>query len=245
MATTFNPNGYNRTQIEQALQGGMYYAQERSDINTSLSEFDEFRVATQDAYLDLSGNLSEHKASNVTSFATVDSQMENVKDILFQIVYRGSNNRLDLTSATLTVGAGATGSIENGVLTLRKTAVTDADVTITISGFKLDGGSGVSYYVNTGDDLNSENEIIEMHVYGDEVNNDRNPITITSNNDSMLYYNVSISSNINSGLIEIMIDKDYASSVYFHVIPTFAKKLYRKEFSMPYFKSIAEVSSNE
>ena len=215
----FNPNGYSKQEIADALK----YA-----VN------DHLTVEQHSAQIQLLANQISNGISNL---------QENTIDLLRQIIYKGSANKLHLENATLTVPevTGLTASLENGIITVRKTAVTSEDVTITLTGIALAAGE---YYLSTGDSLNSRNEILSMLVY----ENDGSYLTTVSNTDDVSASHMAqISTAITSsgdGKLEIVIDKSYTSHVYFAVTPMFSETIFDKAFAMPYFKSLSEVSAD-
>ena len=225
----FNPNGYSKQEIADALK----YA-----VN------DHLTVEQHSAQIQLLANQISNGISNL---------QENTIDLLRQIIYKGSANKLHLENATLTVPEvpgpdpeepevlGLTATLEDGIVTIRKIVETSEDVTITLSGIELAAGE---YYLSTGDSLNNRNEILSMLVY----ENDGSYLTTVSNNDDVSASHMAqISTAITSsgdGKLEIVIDKSYTSHVYFAVTPMFSETIFDKAFAMPYFKSLSEVSAD-
>lgn len=212
----FNPNGYTKQEIADALK----YA--TNDHET---------VEQHAAMIQLLANQISNGLSKL---------QENTIDIMQQIAYKGSANSLHLENATLTVPevTGVNASMENGVITARKTDVTSDNVTLTITGFTLAAGS---YFISIGDTLNSDDDICIMYVYDD---NDA-LIAIVSNTDDVgVGHSTTLSSDITNGKIELELDKTYASHVYFSTTPMFSETLFDKSFVMPYFPSLIEVNSN-
>ena len=211
---TFNPNGYTKQEIADAL-----------------------RYATNDHLtVEQHSSLIQLLSSQISN--GLKKLQENTIDVLTQIIYKGSANKLHLENATLTVPSvsGVSASMENGVITARKTDVTSDNVTLTITGFTLAAGT---YFISIGDTLNSDDDICIMYVYDD---NDA-LIAIVSNTDGV-NVGTNIISDITNGKIEITIDKDYASHVYFSTTPMFSETLFDKSFVMPYFPSLLEVNNN-
>ena len=224
---TFNPEGYSKQEIADALK----YA--TNDHET---------VEQHAAMIQLLSNQISNGLSKL---------QENTIDIMQQIAYKGSANRLHLENATLTVPEvpgpnpeenpevlGLTATLEDGIVTIRKIVETAEDVTITVSGIKLAAGG---YYMSVGDSLNSRDDIISMLAYG---NNDEYIAVVTNTDDISVTHYVTISSDITNGKLEFVIDKDYVSHVYFTVTPMFSETIFDKAFVMPYFKSLSEVSED-
>jgi hypothetical protein len=243
MATTFNPHNYSRSDFEAALSGGKDYYEDKRGILDSLSTINGTVASLQKSVGDVSSDLALHKQSNDSNFSTVNSKISSIKDLLDQVIYKGSNNRIDLTGATIsTVSSDVTASLSGGILTFRKTSTTSSDSSIVITGVAIEAGS---YYVSTGDNLNSDDEIVSMSILDHSGTAVGYPV---SNTDDMIDHYVTIAEMApgegetdTTGSIEITIDKDFSSHVYYRMIPVCAVDIYDKEFSTPKFSAITEV----
>lgn len=219
MAETFNPNGYSAAQIAKALE----YA---SDDHDAVQRYAEQLQL-------LAGMIGECKGDT--------QQLQNdVINLLKQIIYKGSANKLHLETATITVPsvAGLSADLSHGVIKFRKTDITADDVTIVLEGAALEAGE---YYLSVGDTLDSSDDVIGMYIYDD---NDEFLTFATNTDDVGVGHTLSLSSAITHGKIEFKIDKSYASHVYFEVTPMFSTELFDKAFVMPYFQSLSEVSAD-
>jgi hypothetical protein len=212
----FNPNGYSEQEIADALK---YATNDHLTVEQHSTQIQLLTTTIRDGIADL---------------------QENTIDLFRQIIYKGSANKLHLEDATLTVPevTGLTATLANGIITIRKTAATTEDVTITLTGIALAAGE---YYLSTGDSLNSRNEILSMLVYDD---NDSYLTVVANNDDIGQDHTINLSTAIEDGKLEFVIDKSYASHVYFTVTPMFSPELFDKAFVMPYFQSLSEVSAD-
>lgn len=212
---TFNPNGYTKQKIADTL---------RDATNDHLT-------------VEQHTSLIQLLASQIGN--GLKKLQENTLDILTQIIYKGSANKLHLENATLTVPSvsGVSASMESGVITVRKTQETADDVTLTLTGIEVAAGT---YFLSTGDTLDSKDEIFLMYIYDD--NDDLQ--AVISNTDDIVGHALTLNSAITNGKIEITIDKDYASYVYFNVTPVFSVSIFDKAFALPNFPSLLEVNSN-
>lgn len=242
MATTFNPLNYSRSDFEAALTGGKNYYEDKRGILDSLSTINGTVASLQESVGDISSDLALHKQSNDSNFSTVNSKISSIKDLLDQVIYKGSNNRIDLTGATVsTVSSDVTATLSGGVLTFRKASVSSSDSSIVITGVAIEAGS---YYVSTGDNLNSDDEIVFMSILDHSGTAVGYPVC---NTDDMTDHYVTIDTTMapgetdTTGSIEITIDKDFSSHVYYKLIPVCAVDIYDKEFSTPKFSAITEV----
>lgn len=242
MATTFNPNNYSRSQIEDALKGGMDYYGDKSGIDTALSAM-ETSINDIGYTLTATGNeLTRHEESSADTFNYIIRKIAAIQDLFDQVIYKGSNNRLDLSSATITeVSSDITATLSNGVLTVRKPSVTQADCSIVISGVKIEAGE---YYICTGDDLDSEDQIFSMTIKDHSGEAIHYPV-YNNDDDMSIHYaefpSMQSGETDTTGSIVIYINKDYYNHVYFHIIPTCAITPYDKSFSSPRFPSLMEV----
>lgn len=212
----FNPYGYTKQQIADALKNAI---NDHLTVEQQATQIQLLATQIRDGIADL---------------------QENTIDLFRQIIYKGSANKLHLENAALTVPevTGLTATLENGIITIRKTAETAEDVTITLTGIALAAGS---YYISTGDSLNSRNDILSMLVYGD---NDSYQTVVANTDDIGQDHTLDLNSAITDGKLEFVIDKSYASHLYFTVTPMFSPELFGKAFVMPYFQSLSEVSAD-
>lgn len=244
MASTFNPLNFSRSDFEVALGGGRDYANAKDDIHDDIttleSDVDALTRSTEsisDTLTALTGSFASHVDDNKDSFA-------EVKDLIERIIYKGSNNQIDLSGATVSlVPSDINVSMEyDGVLKFIKPSVTENDWTITISGFALAVGE---YYKSTGDDIPSNaGEVVTMTFWNGPSGESGSdwigyPVVNTDPIDQSVYSNVTTA--VSNGDIVIKIDKNYTTNVWRHLVPTCALKPYDKAYSMPKFSPISGV----
>lgn len=242
MATTFNPNGYSRNDFKDALSGGMDYHNEKETLQRQINTLNTNDAAQNGYITELQTALTQHISSNEASFTKVNNSFDEITDIFSQIIYKGSNNRLDLSGATMTLSpSGINVQIENGVIKFQKSSVTESDWVITLSGFALEAGE---FYGSTGDDIPiSAGNVVEMTLYnGPSGDSGTTWFCKTVNTDVIgVTTAMALSSAVSNGDAVIVIDKDYHDTVRHILIPTAAKDVYDKSFSMPKFPAISEV----
>lgn len=243
MATTFNPLEFNRADFTTALGGGRDYAAKQGGIDNDIASLKTRTTALEGTASDYNIHViwanqwtGDHEADNKESFSSV-------KDILEQIIYKGSNNQIDLSGTTLSFSPSGIDdyvSIENGVITFIKPSASETDWEITVSGFTLATGG---YYKCTGDDIPSDaGAVVDMLFWDGPKGSPSDWLGYSvKNTDSMdvCYYEVETA--VSNGDIVITIDKDYVTNVWRHLVPTFAKKPYDKEWSLPKFDPLSGV----
>jgi hypothetical protein len=243
MATTFNPLDFNRADFNTALGGGRDYAAKQGAIDSDIASLKTSMTDATATINSILNDVQQHKASNVTSFNKVDDDFSSVKDILEQIIYKGSNNQIDLSGATLSFSPSGIDdylSIDNGVITFIKPAASETDWEITVSGFTLATGG---YYKCTGDDIPSDaGEVVDMQFWDGPKGSPSDWLGVSvKNTDDMSGFYYEVENAVSNGDIVITIDKDYVTNVWRHLVPTFAKELYDKEWSLPKFSPLSGV----
>ena len=243
--STFCPNNYNKTQIAEALKRGYDSSSLISGVDTRVTSIEDWKTNTAaPAISSLQSGVGTLSTSVTNLTRKVDNNDADIIDILNQIVWKGSINVLDLSSSELTIDTQSDdfeATIKNGVIIAKKRATTSVDMQFTLDNLVIDAGD---YYACIGDNLGSSSNIYQMAIYDD---NDT-IIALFSNNDgsSVSDRGLTISNNITDGKIVFTLDKNYASNTYFQTIPIISEtNNFDKDFIMPYFKPLAEVSQVE
>lgn len=112
---TFNPNSYGDTQIANALK---------------------YALEDHAAIPEMQSDIAAH-TSSISALRTANARL---LDLLNQIIYRGSDNVLQLVDATVTTTEGITATLTNGILHIVQDAVSD-DQTVTLSGIDIPAGT--------------------------------------------------------------------------------------------------------
>ena len=249
MASTFNPNEFTRSDFEMALSGGKNYWSDKGNIVdplvSTVSAMSETVTNTALSLEILTSNFDQHVYDNGVSFSEVNAKInekfEALRELIEEIIYKGSNNQLDLSNSTFSVvPSDVDVTYDNGVITFTKPSTTQDPWVITISGVAIEAGT---YYMSTGDDLGTTHGMIQamvMNLYDDNDDRVAGPIY---NNESMASCSFTLSADVTDGSIQIDILSDYWDSEQIprRIVPTMAKYVYDKEFSMPKFSPLSGV----
>ena len=243
--STFCPNNMNETRISQALLNAENAPEQITTLAGRVTSIEGWKINTVDPSISsLTTSLTSVTSTVNTLTTKVDNNSADVLDILNQIIWEGSINVLDLSSVTFTIdtqSADFTAELKNGVIIARKSAVTSGDIQFTISGIAIEAGD---YYACIGDSLHSTSNIYQMSIY-----DDNNTIVAMYNNtdgSSVSDRGLTITSDITDGKIVFTLDKDFASNAYFKTVPIISEtNNFDKDYAMPYFKPLVEVSGSE
>lgn len=237
MATTFNPNGYSRSEIEDALKGGMDYRDSKEEIATVLTNI-QTNLSGLDDEVDNIGMTVEQNTAHIqliySEVGRVKNNIQTLFDLLSQIVYRGSDNKLQLDESNMTVeGTGLTATFSDGVLTITKeTTIVGDDPYISFTGITIPAGSWYIGVPKDGDDV----------WYAELKDSNDNIMANTGSDDHSEKFTIAIDytdCTLNIGVYKV------AAFSEKKLIPYLSSVILNKDTSMPYFKSLIEVSNNE
>lgn len=245
MASTFNPNEFTRSDFEMALDGGKKYWSDKVNIvdpmASTVSAMSQTVAEISTSLETLTGNFDQHVYDNGVSFSEVNTKInekfEALRELIEEIIYKGSNNQLDLSNSTFSVvPSDVDVTFDNGVITFTKASTTQDPWVITISGIAIEAGT---YYMSTGDDLGTSRGMV-MNLYDD--NGDRVAGAIY-NDEPMASCSFTLSADVTDGSIQIGIQSGYwdPEQLPHRIVPTMAKYVYDKEFSMPKFSPLSGV----
>lgn len=236
---TFNPNGYNRTEIAKALENGLKVPEGIEGVPERLTTVEEVVAGLPDGIAQLQnavGTLNTTVAEHDTEINTAESNIQKIFDLFDQVIYRGSDNKLQLDESNMTIeGTGLTATFSNGVLTITKsTTIVGDDPYISFTGVTIpagtwylgvpkDGGLIISWYA----------ELKDSYGY---------TIAYTGNDGHSEEF--TIAQDYTDCTLNISVYKVAAFSEK-KLVPYLSSVILNKDTSMPYFKSLIEVSSNE
>lgn len=201
---TFNPNSYGDTQIANALKYAL-----------------EDHAAIPDMQSDIAANTG-----SVSALRTANS---NLLDLIEQIIYRGSDNIIQLDPENMTVTGDLTAALHSGILHIVKDS-TSTNPVITITGLDIPAGT---WYLGV---PNSRlMPLIVATLYdGLDVVAMTNPLTSVSEP-------FTVDTAITGGSLEIEVDKMIVTDGL-DITPYIADK--ELSAAMPYFRPLTEVMSN-
>ena len=238
MATTFNPNDYSRNDFVAALKGGMDFYTNGAQIKSDVDDWKSNKPQIFGMFRTLGSEITDTKNDCEADISAVDAKAVANKDLIRQIVYEGSNNRLDLTASTITSASeDVTATLERGVLSVVKSTTGNSDSLIVINNVAIAAGM---YFIGTGDNLDPDVEVISMVIK----NSDDEQEVLVFNDWNLAQYSMPTMSDGDTdtrGTIEIQINKNFASNDPIIIIPTCARKTYDNKYALPYFKAITEV----
>ena len=238
--STFCPNNMNETRISQALLNAENAPGQISNIDTRLTEVENWKRDTADPGL---GQLSTNVYALSTSLSNLATRLDNtdsdIYSLLDQIIWRGSINALSLEGTTFTYSSatGFTARIRNGIIMARKSEVTTTAVTMTIEGIAMLAGE---YYVAIGGNLQSTEQIYTMQLY-----DDNNTLIGTYTNTDEEYPMLVRTEEITNGKIILTLNKTVVNTDI-KTVPMFSiTSEFDKNHIIPYFKPLVEVSGSE
>lgn len=235
MASTFCPNDYTRNQIAEALK----WAREDRDTLTTVAS----KVTNLESSLE---GTDENVSSLQSSVATINSSinkistnLEKQEDILKQIIYRGSDNKLQMDPANVTVDSvtGFSAALEKGILSVVKTSssLIGDNPKITITGISVSAGQ---WYLGLGESYDStillNNPVMGILYDGSSV------VAYTNNNGISDMFTVVEGYEIENGTLEIEVSKAFTSDG-FTLTLYIAHESIDKEDALPYFQSILDL----
>ena len=181
--------------------------------------------------------LEDHDtvASQGSSIATLRSDCSILYDLIAQVTYRGSDNKLQFDNPTVTVtGDGLTATLNNGILHIEKTAALIGDnPVITITGVNVPAGTwrfGIPF-----------SALIPI-MFATLIDSEETVVQITGASGVSEEFTTSA---ITGGSIEIEVMRVYSTPEggTDFVLYTAESELSEKT-AFPYFPSLREVSSN-
>ena len=235
---TFNPNGYNKTQIASALENGLAVPGQLETINGNIQELVNAVNALDGDYDELNesvASLTSTTTSHTSSITAINNKISNIYTLINQITYEGSKNKLQLDGDNMTVtGSSLTATFTNGSIHITKsTSLFSDNATITLTDLTIPAGTWYLGVPTTG--------LAAPWVATLKDSFDTDVVATGGNGVSEAF---TLYTDLTNASIEISILNTYSTSGT-DLVPYISSSVIPANEVTPYFKPLAEVSNSE
>jgi len=237
---TFNPKGYNKTQIADALENGLAVPGQLKTINENITNLIGATNTLSGICEDLEesiGSLNTTTTSHTASITAINNKISNLYTLINQITFEGSKNKLQLDGENMTVtGSSLSATFTNGSIHITKsTSLFSDSATITLTDLTIPAGTWYLGVPITGSGLVAP----WVATLKDSFDTD-----VVATGTSGVSESFTLYTDLTDASIEISILNTYSTSGT-DLVPYISSAVIPVNEVTPYFKPLAEVSQVE